>query len=200
MRLFFHGPDHAVYKLAEMKERLYSGRAQDLRASEGLIPGARCSCGSTTRRTETRKVCGDCGARWPKSNPRTCPKGHPAAIWISFEACRRCDLVWPTEPAFIPRGLIEGGRRNTAIEDLLTDLATLDSMVSRLTLWERRVYLLHLFGEHHGGQDALVHRCRQLWPRRAQRWTRDGVRALVAAARDRLRDQLRRAGMLMEAA
>lgn len=176
----FSSPDQLLYRYVEQRERLGSARALSITRAEGYKFDARCkdeeNCSSQVyieKLSSTGKsegfVCFRCGEPWGVTEGR----------------------IMPAELDITPRP--------GQAEEQFAELATLERLLGKLTLWERRVWAAYLLAdlsefdiaEERGvlvkrrRVDSVVLYAQRRWPYAKQAWYRNRVWGLVKAAREK---------------
>ena len=169
-------PDAVLERYLELRERLESAPSQALQTERGLLFANACrQCRKTDTRTEHRS------------------EKSPAVSW----RCSHCSAVWPVEVGFLLRNEFRGGRR-PEYDRGVVEMAALGAMLGRLSLQEKRVYLvLNLYEDVGSYGDVAVEAARR-WPRmkpeqhgntaRRPEWSEWTVRRTCDSARRKLGD------------
>lgn len=169
-------PDDVLGRYLELKALHGAPRSQDLVAERGLMFAERCrKCGrkGDDVRTEERE----------------------AKTGASSWRCAHCSAVWPVEVGFLLRNEYRGGPRRSHDAGLV-ELSALGKLLGRLSLQEKRVYLVLYLFEDVGGYAEVAAETARRWPRMKPKrvgntakpavWSEWQVRQTVMAARRKL--------------
>lgn len=176
-------PDEVLWRYLELKEKLGAPAGRNAIAERGLVFGDRC---------------GECGESMFHEE-------HSEKTKAVRYMCSKCNAPWPVDVAFLLRNEFQSSRRGDVAGDLYALMATYSSILSKLQLREKRVYLLLYLYENVGGYDLVAKEATKRWPRsvpptggrgpRANGWSEWSVRRVVTDARRRINDELQACGI-----
>ena len=185
----FTSPDELMYRYIEKREQLGSAKTLSIKRAEGYKFAAKC-----VNAELKRKPC-------------------KSTVWAerldgSGFVCFRCGAPWKATKGQIMPAEIDCTPRPGRAEDPFVELVTLERLLAKLTIWERRVWYDYLLADlsefdiddstnvlrKRRNVDALVLYLRRKWPRATHSWYRGRVWGLVKSAREKATKALCDAG------
>jgi hypothetical protein len=158
-------PDHVLPTWLALRQRLSSPAAQDPVVERGFHHEPICEFCDSTHRAESYVE----------------EEGLATPFWT----CADCGKPWTSRPTVLIRGdfaersRVRGGR-------VFDVLATYGAALSRLTLWQRRLYLLLYLFEDVGGYGDVALAATRRWKRTERQWSEWKARTLIAESRDEI--------------
>ena len=180
-----YSPDRLFWEYLRLREKLHSPAVRNSVAGTGLVFGDYCKeCRAPGHLARLEETCERTGA--------------------SRYRCAKCQAIWPVDVAFLLRNEFQATPRLQSA-DLYAKLGTYARILNRLTIRERRVYLLLFLYESVGGYEEVAKEMNRRFPRSAPpsgargpkpgEWSVWAVRRTVNDARRRLRDALEDCGV-----